>query len=256
MSSDLFIASPPPRRGFFARFAKAAAKVPNGLRVYAVGDIHGCSGQLAQLLRAILEEPWHGDKYLIFLGDYCDRGPDTKGVIDRLLALRPGVRACFLKGNHDQTLLDFLDDPSVYRLWSGFGADQTLASYGVAPPESLDDCALRDARDRFAAALPPQHRRFLKNLSPSTRVGDYFFVHAGVRPGVALERQTDEDLLWIRDEFLMATAPFGAVVVHGHTPSEAPVRRANRIGVDTGAYLTGRLSAAVLEGDDCRFLFA
>src|ERR1043166_5424734 len=154
MSSDLFIATPPPRRGFFARFVKAAPKVPKGLRVYAVGDIHGCSGQLGQLLAAIQAEPWTGDKYLIFLGDYCDRGPDTKGVIERLLALRPGVRACFLKGNHDQTLLDFLKDPSCYRLWSGFGADQTLASYGVAPPETLEDRALAATRARFVAGPP------------------------------------------------------------------------------------------------------
>src|SRR5579885_313210 len=129
MSSDLFLPSAPPRRGLFARFAKPAPKVPKGLRVYAVGDIHGCSGQLSQLLAAILAEPWNGDKYLIFLGDYCDRGPDSKGVIDQLLTLRPGVRACFLKGNHDRTLLDFLADPGLYRLWRGFGADQTLASY-------------------------------------------------------------------------------------------------------------------------------
>src|ERR1700761_342400 len=117
MSSDLFIAAPAPRRGLLARFTRRAPRIPAGLRVYAVGDIHGCAGQLDQLLASIRTDPWSGDKYLIFLGDYCDRGPDTKAVIDRLLTLRPGVRACFLKGNHDQILLDFLSDPKLYRLW-------------------------------------------------------------------------------------------------------------------------------------------
>src|SRR6185437_3616830 len=210
------------KRGFFARLTgrrprKAAPRVPDGVRVYAVGDIHGCADQLDRLMDAIEADArtWLGPKYLVFLGDYCDRGPDSKGVIDRLLTIGEGFTRCHLRGNHDQVILDFLADPRVYRSWREFGAPATLISYGVEPPRFDDDNAYISARDRFAAAFPASHLRFLQNLQYSARIGDYFFVHAGVKPGTGLEKQAPEDLLWIRDEFLMSKSDFGAVVVHG-----------------------------------------
>jgi len=260
MSNPSTMPSKAEKRGFFGWFAgsspRASACVPEGIRVYAVGDIHGCASQLDSLLEAIEADAagWPSEKHLIFLGDYCDRGPDSKGVIDRLLSPRANFVTCHLRGNHDQVILDFLEDPSIYRSWRGFGAQETLMSYGVSPPRFDDDGAFAVARDRFAAALPPSHLRFLRNLQYSARIGDYFFVHAGVRPGVKLEDQTPEDLLWIRDEFLMSTNNFGAVVVHGHTPGDRPLRRENRIALDTGVYATGHLAAVVLDGVSCRFL--
>jgi diadenosine tetraphosphatase ApaH/serine/threonine PP2A family protein phosphatase len=238
----------------FAGDARAAA-LPDGVRVYAVGDIHGCAAEL-DLLLAMIEADvagWRGERHLVFVGDYVDRGPNSKGVVARLLHPPSGFTVRHLKGNHEQALLDFLDDPESYVAWRDFGARETLLSYGVTAPAD-DATAFAAARDRFRAALPKEHRAFFEALELSARIGDYFFVHAGVRPGIALEMQSAEDLLWVRDEFLASTADFGAVVVHGHTPTMAPVRRRNRIGIDTGAFATGRLTAAVLEGIDCRFL--
>jgi serine/threonine protein phosphatase 1 len=248
------------RRGFLARLTgrarPAVARVPDGVRVYAVGDIHGCAFQLDRLLTAIQADAAShtGAVHLVFLGDYVDRGPDSKGVIERLLALPSSFSPRFLRGNHDQAILDFLRDPAFYRAWRNFGAAETLVSYGVKPPlfDRAEDFAA--ARDQFAKALPHRHLRFFETLELHFQIGDYFFAHAGVRPGIALEQQTAEDLLWIRDEFLMSKNDFGAVVVHGHTPGDSPVRRSNRICVDTGAYATGRLTAAALHGEHCDFL--
>jgi serine/threonine protein phosphatase 1 len=239
----------------FSSSAKLAA-VPPGTRVYAVGDIHGCSQELDRLTAAIVRdgEDWIGERRLIYMGDYVDRGPDSKGVVDRLLNPPDGFIVQCLRGNHDQTLLDFLGDPAIYMSWRDFGARQTLVSYGVTPPLFDKATALKEARDRFQDALPGAHRDFFESLALSTTIGDYFFAHAGVRPGVALDEQLPEDLLWARDEFLFSSAEFGKVIVHGHTPATVPVRRRNRIGIDTGAYATGKLTAAVLEGTECRFL--
>ncbi|MDE2464788.1 MAG: serine/threonine protein phosphatase [Alphaproteobacteria bacterium] len=231
-------------------------KLRAGERVYAVGDIHGCSRQLDALLARITSEPADGvsRRFLVFLGDYIDRGPDSKGVIERLLTPPAGFETSVLRGNHDQTLLDFLADPVVYRVWREFGGRDTLMSYGVEPPlfDQVED--FERARNDLAAALPIEHRQFLEGLQPSVSIGGYYFTHAGVRPGVALESQTSEDLMWIRDDFLNSRQDFGAIVVHGHTPTAQPVVKRNRIGVDTGAYATGCLTAAVLDGDKCRFI--
>jgi serine/threonine protein phosphatase 1 len=191
---------------------------------------------------------------VVFLGDYVDRGPDSKGVIDRVLSLPAPFQGKFLRGNHDQALLDFLADPASYDGWCDFGADETLTSYGVRPPRDHSLSTFCDVRDRFLQALPAEHLHFFRTLLLSWEIGDYFFAHAGVRPSAPLNQQKEDDLLWIREEFLDSSEDFGKVVVHGHTPTDGPVKRANRIGIDTGAYLTGRLTALVLDGQNQRFL--
>jgi serine/threonine protein phosphatase 1 len=235
---------------------RQGTRAPENMRIYAVGDVHGCLPQLERLLESIGRDvkDWKGLRRLVFLGDYIDRGPDSKGVVERLRSSFESFETSFLLGNHDQTLLDFLDDPSVFRAWRDYGARETLMSYGVVPPRFDDDDAFVKTRDALRDALPAEHEVFLRGLELSVSHGDYCFVHAGVRPGVALEKQAREDLLWIRDEFLLSSTDFGKVVVHGHTPTQDPVRRKNRIGVDTGAYATGRLTCAVLEGTSVRFL--
>ena len=241
--------------GFVSR-KRELRSVPDGVRVYAIGDIHGCSEQLDRLMAMIRDD--HGadglEPWLVFLGDYVDRGPDSKGVIERLLLAPEGFNLVCLLGNHDQTLLDFLEDSTVYRSWRGFGAPETLLSYGVLPPRFDDERDFVTAQIQLARALPQSHLVFLQNLQNSVAIGGYFFVHAGARPGIALDKQVSQDMLWIRDEFLGSNYDFGKTVVHGHTPLPEAVRRANRISVDTGAYATGRLTAAVLEGETCRFL--
>jgi serine/threonine protein phosphatase 1 len=232
------------------------AAVPPDSRVYAIGDIHGQAALLDELL-AMIERDGMGrpeTNVLVFVGDYVDRGGDSKGVVEQLLNLRADFVAHFLRGNHDQALLDFLADPGSFPLWRDYGADETLASYGVPSPQSDDQEALRQTRDRLQASLPASHRRFFETLKLSETIGDYFFAHAGVRPGTALDQQEERDLMWIRDDFLNSRAAFGKIVVHGHTPTNAPVVRRNRIGIDTGAYMTGRLTALVLEGTRRRFL--
>ena len=236
--------------------AKKSAPLTEGVRVYAVGDIHGCAAELDRLTAAIVQDgtDWQGERHLIYVGDYVDRGPDSKGVIDRLLDPPDGFKVCYLRGNHDQVLLDFLADPAVFRGWRDFGGRETLLSYGVAPPRFDELSAFEKAREQFRAALPRAHLEFFESLQFSAKIGGYFFTHAGIRPGIGLDSQSRVDLLWIRDEFLTSPANFGAIVVHGHSPSPEPVRRPNRIGIDTGAYATGQLTAVVLEGAECRFL--
>ena len=248
-------------RDFFGKILsrpeRRTAALPVGLRVYAVGDIHGRLDLLDALHDLIEKDSRDGpnDRILIYVGDYIDRGPDSKGVIDRLLAPPlDGFSTRHLRGNHDQSLLDFLDDPMHFRLWKDYGARETLQSYGVSPPRFDKPDAFATARDELEQALPAAHLNFLNGLKLSTEVGDYFFAHAGVRPGLPLAKQAPDDLMWIREEFLYSNSDFGKVVVHGHTPSPEPQKRHNRIGIDTGAYATGRLTCVVLEGQECRFL--
>lgn len=231
--------------------------VPPGMRVYAVGDIHGCADLLTDLLEKIRADAKQsaGQNILIFLGDYVDRGPDSKAVIDQLLQLQwTDWEFIFLRGNHDQAVLQFAADANFYRSWRDFGGGETLRSYGVKPPLFDKEDAFAEAQRDFIGKCPPQHFEFFRSLKYLDIVGDYVFVHAGLRPGLALDRQTPEDLLWIRDEFLNYDGLFEKIVVHGHTPSRDPVRRSNRIGVDTGAYATDCLTAAVLVGENCTFL--
>ena len=251
-----------PHTGFVSRikglFAdkKTQPFVPDGVRVYAIGDIHGCLHELEALLAKIVEDAasFEGERSIVFLGDYVDRGPDSKGVLDLLLAPAEGFNCHYILGNHDQTLLDFLDDPLVFRGWRDFGGRETLMSYGVTPPRFDNEGAYAQARDSLRSVIPQSHLDLLCSLQYSVTIGSYYFVHAGVRPGVALDRQAPEDQLWIRDEFLVSNVDYGAIVVHGHTPMEEPVKQSNRIGVDTGVYATGKLTAAILEGTQCRFI--
>ncbi len=232
---------------------------PAGMRVYAVGDIHGRLDLLDELHDLIFDDGKHGQplvKAVVYLGDYVDRGLQSREVVDRLLeAPLAGFRAYYLKGNHEQALLDFCEDASVGPAWRGFGGAETMHSYGVPMAGSLTTRReFETARAAFVELLPANHLAFFRALKLFVTLGDYHFVHAGVRPGVSLERQVPEDLLWIRDVFLDADADFGKIVVHGHTPEPEPVIRGNRIGIDTGAYMTGVLTCLVLEKGERRFL--
>lgn len=239
--------------------ARAPARVPGGTRVYAIGDIHGRVDLLDRLHAQILEDAATCDaarKVVVYLGDYVDRGKDSKSVIDRLLGEPlPGFERVFLKGNHEEAFLKFFLEPEFGRDWKYYGGLETLMSYGVkALPLKDEPEAFVTARDELATLFPPAHLDFLGSLQLFHEEGDYYFAHAGVRPGRPLAEQTGEDLMWIRAEFLESDADFGKVVVHGHTPEEQPVERFNRIGVDTGAYITGVLTCVVLEGTQRRYI--
>ncbi len=239
---------------------KNRPRTPENMRVYAVGDIHGRRDLLEDLISVIKEDASHRDPStkvkVIFLGDYVDRGMDSRGVIDLLLSRPfPDFETVFLKGNHEQAVIDFLREPKFGGTWKYYGGLETLHSYGVTGPTVSDEPDVFEAAAvEFAHALPNAHLDFLSNLPVSAVVGDYFLVHAGVRPGISIERQSAEDMLWIRDSFLNSREDFGKVIVHGHTPTEEPVIAPNRIGIDTGAYMTGVLTALVLEGEEQRFL--
>jgi serine/threonine protein phosphatase 1 len=234
--------------------------LPHGQLLYAVGDIHGRLDLLEALLQLIAQGARASEsarqKTLVFVGDYVDRGPDSRGVVERLIRdPLQGFDTHFLKGNHEAILLDFLEEPWRLDHWLMNGGDATMRSYGV----DVERLARLDApaeiwRNAFADALPDAHLRFLRRLKLSVSFGDYLFVHAGVRPGVPLGAQSEADLVWIRAPFLDSDEPFGKIVVHGHTPTREPVTRPNRIGIDTGAVFTGRLTALRLQDGSREFL--
>lgn len=232
-------------------------KVPPGCRVYAIGDIHGRNDLLTALLARIAADAAvsNDQKSLVFLGDYVDRGPQSKEVVERIMTLDwPGWEIVALRGNHEQILLEFCVKAEVYRIWRDFGGAETLMSYGVRPPRLDDPQEFVRAREEFLQCIPPRHLEYLGALPYSHTVGDYYFAHAGVRPSVPLEEQTPDDLMWIRDDFLFSGRALDKTVVHGHSPSTRPVVRPNRIGVDTGAYATDCLTAVLLRGESCTFL--
>ncbi len=230
---------------------------PEGKRMYAIGDIHGRADLLVELLGMIREDArdFGGRPQVLYLGDYIDRGLQSKQVVELLLEPQlEGFDSIFQKGNHEQAMLDFLDYPEATAGWLTFGGRETLISYGVdvsVMPLMKD---MRSLADQLDEVLPDDHRDFLGDGLLSWRAGDYYFVHAGVRPGVALEDQHFEDQLWIRDEFIDSSADHGAVVVHGHTIRPEPELKPNRIGLDTGAFHTGILTCLVLEGEQQRIL--
>jgi serine/threonine protein phosphatase 1 len=231
-----------------------------GQRLYAIGDVHGRLDLLEDILarvRADLAARPHASPRLIFLGDYIDRGPDSRGVVETLIGLRDGdLPTEFLLGNHDSYVEEYLARPDWYDrtyhwLHRSMGGGATLASYGVPDASESRPTATRDA---FAAAFPEAHRSFLRDCALWRRIGGYVFVHAGIRPGVALEDQTRDDCIWIREPFLTSTADFGFKVVHGHTIVERVEHRPNRIAIDTGAVRSGTLTCLVLEGTQVALL--
>jgi len=236
---------------------RARPSVPEGMRVYAIGDIHGRADLLESLLLCIdkdLKQHPVSQAVEVFVGDYIDRGPDPAGVFDLLIERGQARRTVCLKGNHEVFLIEFLKNPRIFRAWAQNGGLATLASYGLAPPFDL---GLREAAElsaRLFEAMPPPHKHFLARLDLYWECGDFFFVHAGVHPGRPLSRQREEDLLWIRDEFLDYEEPFEKIIVHGHTPVREPEVRPNRIDIDTGAFATGRLTCLRLEGETISFL--
>lgn len=228
-----------------------SARTPPGVRIYAVGDIHGRADLLEQLQSQIAQDTAkHPDKalQLIYLGDYVDRGPQSREVLELLTKRQlPGVATRFLLGNHDQVMLDFLREPLAGGYWFNLGGLATLVSYAVGDwTADPDDPAETAAALR--AALPPHHHAFLQGLELSHCVGDFFFVHAGIRPAIPIAQQQARDLIWIRERFLSYTKPHPFVVVHGHHVSATVELCSNRIGIDTGAYATGRLSCLILDG--------
>jgi len=236
------------------------ARLPPGLRVYAIGDIHGRADLLDRLHAKIEADLSPSSAFgapqkavVVYLGDYIDRGPDSHGVIERLTRARfPGVEIVALLGNHEDMLLQFLDAPYGASLWLSNGGDATLGSYKVRIPASYDDFLL--TQRALLGAMPRHHKQFLLGLTVQVQFGDYLFVHAGIKPGLPLDRQSREQMIWIRDVFLESEGDHGVIVVHGHTIVHEVEWRPNRIGVDTGAYTTGRLTALVLEGAERRLL--
>ncbi|MEM9229585.1 MAG: metallophosphoesterase family protein [Pseudomonadota bacterium] len=231
--------------------------MPNtaGHRVYAIGDIHGCLAEFAEVIarvRTDLENHPHPQPLLVLIGDYIDRGPDSRGVMDALITLeQAALPTVFLIGNHDAMLLDYLSDPvewasqKYHWFHAALGGDKTVASYGVADADPYDPAAVQSA---IRAAVPDTHREFLERATLYKVVGDYLFVHAGIRPGIPLEDQVRDDLIWIRDPFLLESGPHPHIIVHGHTVVPRVQHHHNRIAIDTGAVFGGTLSCLVFEG--------
>ncbi|MBI5107204.1 MAG: serine/threonine protein phosphatase [Rhodocyclales bacterium] len=236
-------------------------RAPDGTVIYAIGDIHGRLDLLDELHRRILDDAARRSaqrRLLIYLGDLVSRGPDSRGVIERVRTwLPPGFERVALKGNHEDLLLRaHAGEFAAARHWLDYGGIEALASYGVTVSDKLvrEEAGIGELCHRFAAALPAGQLEFLESLRLSHRAGDYYFVHGGVRPGVALDEQNPRDLIWIRKTFLNSEADHGAVVVHGHSISRRPELRPNRIGIDTGAYHSGVLTCLALDGAEQVFL--
>lgn len=251
----------------FSRFLKPKAAPPkpttDGRLVYAIGDIHGRVDALEALLRTIVEDSRASAPaerpVLVFLGDYVDRGPASAEVVELIIAFakQPAFEVHALKGNHEEALLQFFDDPEFGATWADFGGMATLVSYGVTPPIGRTDSdAWTAAAAALAKAMPAEHVTFYNELELMTEVGGYAFVHAGVRPGVPLAQQSAHDLMWIRQEFLSSSKSFEKVIVHGHTPTAEPQVTGSRIGIDTGVYATGILTAVRLDDEGASFLQA
>jgi serine/threonine protein phosphatase 1 len=231
----------------------APAALPPGRRVYAIGDIHGCAAQLAELHGKVREDLARrpvASSLLLHVGDYVDRGADTRGVIAALANGSPvgGAEVINLMGNHENTMIEALSgERAAATDWLFTGGRASLQSYDIDPDSP---------RETWRIGIPDAHVAFLRGLGLMHREGGYVFVHAGVRPGVPLEQQSRDDLLRMRQPFLYSEMKFGAVVVHGHSPVKAPVIRHNRIAIDTGAVYGGEMTCLVLEGDQLGFLTA
>ena len=231
--------------------------MPAGVRVYAIGDIHGCLAELDALLRKVGEDSaaHSGETHVVFVGDLVDRGPDSAGVVRRLReGPIPGDRRSFLMGNHEEAMIGIWDgDLESLGGWLTYGGVETLQSYGLGRGEIFR--LGTDLPRRMREVVPPEDIAFMRGFEDQVRIGDYLFVHAGIRPGVPLAEQDQYDLRWIRSEFLDdEETNHGVMVVHGHTITSEPDVRSNRIGIDTGCFASGRLTALVLEGTERRFI--
>ncbi|MEZ5773377.1 MAG: metallophosphoesterase family protein [Hyphomicrobiaceae bacterium] len=242
------------RKSPAARPARVA-QAPDGLRIYAIGDIHGRSDLLDRMHEMIATDlashppPAGWRAVVVHLGDYVDRGADSRGVLDRVLERRlPGAELVYLKGNHEQMLEAAVRGSEPIEAWRSLGGLETMLSYGMEPRLARARDATAEISARLGELIPRAHLQTIAAMPLTYRAGDYMLCHAGVRPGVALDRQRPEDLLWIRGAFLDSEADHGALIVHGHTPVEAPEERHNRINIDTGAYATNLLTCLVLEG--------
>lgn len=243
-------------------------RTPEDVCIYAIGDVHGRADLLTSLLEDIRKDAAQrkaGRKLVVMLGDYVDRGQDSKGVIDILIegqanGLGGGLEVVCLMGNHEDLMLKFLENPEDGAVWIMNGGDAAMRSYGVSVPAIPQEADPFDLQAEFSRKLPNDHLDFLRTLKPCHEEGDYLFVHAGVRPGIPLSRQEPEDMMWIRDIFLESRRDHGKVVVHGHSvrfqPEEFPedAVRPSRIGIDTGAYMTDSLTCLALEGEERRLI--
>ena len=237
--------------------AEAYPALPAGRRIYAIGDIHGFADRLEALLGLIVADmaasaPVQAEA--VFLGDYIDRGPNSAAVLDRLARRDVPLPFVALRGNHEALLLDALADPAGMAHWCRSGGNATLASYGIDLEQHASRKIVMRARDALLEHMPEQHRRFLAATTLHHVARPYTFVHAGLKPGVPLDQQSVDDLLWIRDEFFRAPPGIAGIVVHGHTPRHRPENEPHRINVDTGVFKYGTLTCVVLEGTERRFL--
>jgi len=231
--------------------------VATGERIYAIGDIHGRADLLTQMLSSIND---HMARYpietprIVFLGDFIDRGPDSRGVLDIIAGLDGRDEVVLIAGNHEQFMLDALENVASLSTWLWAGGREALLSYDIRVPMKATEDDLVRAGVEARQKIPPAHLAVLRRLKTHYVSGDYAFVHAGIRPGIPLEAQSARDLMWIREEFTTYTGSHPYMIVHGHTPVEEPDIRPNRINIDTGAYITGSLTCLVLEGTARSFL--
>lgn len=241
----------------FFRFGSTPTTLPatgKGDRIYAIGDVHGRLDLLRDLLQKVERHnatlPRCQNLFVVLLGDLIDRGDHSAQVLSFLHGVQQKTgRLLVLKGNHEDLMLRALDgEPGMMKAWMRFGGDKTLRSFGIEPPKSEEE--MFACSRMLASAIPRDIVEWLRALPLSARSGDYFFCHAGIRPGVPLKRQVEADLLWIRKEFLEDATDHGTVIVHGHSISDDVQVRENRIGIDTGAYRTGVLTALFLEGTE------
>lgn len=233
------------------------ASGPHGIRIYVIGDVHGCLDLLRAMhekIKAEIARENVSDWRIVLVGDYCDRGPDVRSTIDYLIGCCDAdARIIALMGNHDQGFLDFLARPDTRSVFARYGGIETAASYGVKldlrTPGSTRIC-----HETLVRSVPQEHRRFLESLPLTAEFGDFFICHAGIRPGVPLHLQTPDDLVWIRSEFLDYPHLHSKVIVHGHTPCTQAEIMPNRVNVDTGAVWNGELTALVIDGGEKRLM--
>ncbi len=233
------------------RFEPRRYAIPRGMRVYAIGDVHGRMDLLLDLIARIRADDrvrGPAETGLIMLGDLIDRGPESAQVLEYLIRGGPGFAwTRYLMGNHEDAFLTSVNDDSVAADWLRYGGLETLESYGVTPAALINRGI--ELATEMDEKIPLRHYNFVRRFEDYVQIGDYLFVHAGIRPGIPIERQKRRDLYWIRKDFLSDQTDHGLIVVHGHTISERPEVRDNRIGIDTGAYCSNRLTALGLEDD-------